>query len=114
MYADRVNVLKNAYSVNSNVIDAGISKHKLVVGNVYLVNFSNIQGHQIAFEVIHEGVHRWESKILVGASSKYIVLKFGGKKKKFLLLPTFKLCLNPALYMHLLHVLLHISIHFTI
>lgn len=37
MYADHVNVSKNAYSANLNVIDAGISKHILVVGNVYLV-----------------------------------------------------------------------------
>lgn len=56
------------------MIDAGISEHMLVVGNVYLVNLSSIQGHQIAFEVMHEGIHRWESKILVGASYKYIEL----------------------------------------
>lgn len=39
-------------SENSNVIDAGISEHMLVVGNVYLVNPSSIQGHQRAFEVM--------------------------------------------------------------
>jgi len=47
-----------------------ISEHMLVVGNVYLVNLSSIQGHQIAFEVMHGGTHGWESKILVEASSK--------------------------------------------
>lgn len=71
LYTDHVNVSENAYSANS--------KHMLVVGDVYLVNLSRIQGHQIAFEVVHEGVHRWESKILVGASSKYRVIKFGKK-----------------------------------
>ena len=58
MYADHVNVSRNAYSANSNVIDAGISEHMLVVRNVYLVNLSSIQGHQIAFEVMYEGIHR--------------------------------------------------------
>lgn len=40
---------------NSNVI-AGISEHMLVVGNVYLVNLGNIQGPQLAFEVVQGGI----------------------------------------------------------
>lgn len=63
---------KNAYSANSNVIGAGISERTLVEENVYLMNLSNIQGHQIVIEIVYEGVHRWESKILVGSSCKYV------------------------------------------
>lgn len=42
--------------------------------NVYLMNLSSIQGHQIVIEVMHEGIYLWESKILAGSSSKCIEL----------------------------------------
>lgn len=66
------NASPTACSANSDVIDAGISKHISVVGNEFLVNQSSVHGNQRVSELMHEGIHRWKSKILVRSSSKYI------------------------------------------